>query len=448
LLFAHTTFFTTPQQQEEASLKRNKKLIVLPHTLVIFHPATTLVEIILTMPRFSYLVLVQLVLVACSSAQASEVELCEQLHLSFTGVESSMSIDFVSPSEESAVIYYRNQNDRYASNSIISTTSSYFDEIGWLHYAEMRELVSHEKYMYKISIIRENEAVETACTNWIEFEAGYPIRPDGTQYRIGDSRSDRGVEGGIAAVYADFGLANDVSMKHLQEEGLREAFDYALHIGDISYDLFTNKSTVGNEFMRQVSAVYKHKPLMVAAGNHEHNDNFTQYTQRFKAQQMYAGANSRSGTSFYYSFDVGFIHYVVINTEVYKYQNQTASSPLPFTPEEQLAWLEEDLKLANKNRENVPWIVMAGHKGWYMNEFSGMACIFYINIVYLLTQNVLFYLSSAVSYKINGAICTNFTAFDDLSCQYGVDLYLTGAQCRNAHCLLFIDIYFTCRVCD
>jgi hypothetical protein len=241
----------------------------------------------------------------------------------------------------------------------------------------MRELVPHARYVYKIVIIGKNEAVDEECTEWIEFEAGYPTREDGSKYRIGDnshsgadSNSDR--EGSIAAVYADFGLANDVSMKHLQEEGARGAFDYALHIGDISYDLFTNKSTVGNEFMRQVSAVYKHKPLMVAAGNHEHNDNFTQYTQRFKAQQMYAGANSKSGTSFYYSFDVGFIHYVVINTEVYKYQNQTASSPLPFTPEEQLAWLEEDLKLANRNRDQVPWIVMAGHKGWYMNEFSGM----------------------------------------------------------------------------
>lgn len=37
---------------------------------------------------------------------------------------------------------------------------------------------------------------------------------------------------------------------------------------------------------------------------------------------------------------------------------------------------------------------------------------------------ILFFL--LVSYKINGAICTNFTAFDDLACEYSVDLYLTG----------------------
>jgi hypothetical protein len=308
------------------------------------------------------------------------VDACEQLHLSFTGIESSISIDFVSPTESVAVIHYKPLDNDHKSIIKSITTSSFFEEIGWLHYAEMRDLSPRTFYEYKIFILNDDSASEIECTDWIEFQAGYPIRSDGTHYRIGDSTSNGEVEGGIAAVYADFGLANDVSMKHLQDEGRRGVFDYALHIGDISYDLLTNKSTVGNEFMRQVSEIYQHKPLMVAAGNHEHNDNFTQYTQRFKSQEKYAGSNSRSDTSFYYSFDVGLIHYVVINTEVYKYVNQTASSPLPFTPEEQLAWLEEDLKLANKNRDEVPWIVMAGHKGWYMNEFSGMALIWMITL--------------------------------------------------------------------
>lgn len=298
-------------------------------------------------------------------------KICEQLHLSFTGLESSVSIDFVSPKEEFAYLYYKAGGSSGDELSKSMSASSFYDEIGWLHRSEMRDLIPGMTYDYKIFIIDEQGGSDVECTDWLSFHAGYPTRVDGSRYRIGDSPSGGGVEGGIAAVYADFGLANDVSMKHLQDEGARGAFDYALHIGDISYDLFTNKSTVGNEFMRQVSTIYQHKPLMVAAGNHEHNDNFTQYTKRFKSQEVYAGANSKSDTSFYYSFDVGLIHYIVINTEVYKYVNQTASSPLPFTPEQQLAWLEQDLKQANQNRDQVPWIVMAGHKGWYMNEFSG-----------------------------------------------------------------------------
>lgn len=303
------------------------------------------------------------------AADSDASTVCEQLHLSFTGVENSMSIDFVSPSNEFSSIHFKIRDSGDLLKT--STTSSFMDEIGWLHYAEMQNLLPGTMYEYKIFVVKEQGIYDVECTDWISFEAGYPTRSDGTHYRIGDGYSNGGVEGGIAAVYADFGLANDVSMKHLQDEGARGDFDYALHIGDISYDLFTNKSTVGNEFMRQVSDIYRHKPLMVAAGNHEHNDNFTQYTQRFKAQEEFAGTHSKSDTSFYYSFDVGMIHYIVINTEVYKYQNETANSPLPFTPEQQLTWLEQDLIQANQNREEVPWIVMAGHKGWYMNEFSG-----------------------------------------------------------------------------
>ena len=327
------------------------------------------------------------IIVSQESVDENNIVTCEQIHLSFTGIETSLSIDFVSSKESSLIEYKSSESNEFMKTL---TSSIYNEEIGWLHHAEMRNLVPRTKYSYKIYSVNDDVGDEE-CTEWIEFEAGYPIREDGSDYRIGDSRNDNDeIEGAIAAVYADFGLANDVSMKHIQEEGLKGKFDYGLHIGDISYDLFTNKSTVGNEFMRQVSAVYKHKPLMVAAGNHEHNDNFTQYTQRFKAQEEYAGANSGSGTSFFYSFDVGLIHYVIINTEVYKYQKETASSPLPFSPEEQLKWLEEDLKLANKSRKQVPWIVMAGHKGWYMNEFSGTRCIFAdsIKIVLLMIRCV------------------------------------------------------------
>jgi hypothetical protein len=109
---------------------------------------------------------------------------------------------------------------------------------------------------------------------------------------------------------------------------------------------------------------------------------------------------SGSGTNFYYSFDVGLIHYVVIDTEVYRYESQTNNSPHPFTAQQQLNWLESDLKKANTNRDAVPWVVMMGHKGWYMNNWGEV--------------------------QDPDQITTNFTAFDDLACHYGVDLYLTG----------------------
>lgn len=82
-----------------------------------------------------------------------------------------------------------------------------------------------------------------------------------------------------------------------------------------------------------------------------------------------AGAASGSNTSFFYSFDLGLVHYVAIDTEIYAYQQQTAASLSPFTREQQLAWLESDLAAANANRDRVPWVVAFGHKGWYMAYF-------------------------------------------------------------------------------
>lgn len=122
-----------------------------------------------------------------------------------------------------------------------------------------------------------------------------------------------------------------------------------------------------------------------------------------------AGAASGSGSAFFYSFDLGLVHYVAINTELYIYQKearhsspvvgahpraialslspshalhsiatpQTAASQAPVSREQQLAWLEADLAAADANRANVPWIVVYGHKGWYMAYFRTPQASFY-----------------------------------------------------------------------
>jgi len=57
---------------------------------------------------------------------------------------------------------------------------------------------------------------------------------------------------------------------------------------------------------------------------------------------------------FWYSFDYGFAHIVVISTE----------HPIdPGTP--QYEWLTRALERANKRREETPWIIVTGHRGLY-----------------------------------------------------------------------------------
>ena len=54
---------------------------------------------------------------------------------------------------------------------------------------------------------------------------------------------------------------------------------------------------------------------MVIPGNHEAHHNFTQFRNRFNMPKN----EYNNGTSYYYSFDYGPVHWVMYNTETYYY---------------------------------------------------------------------------------------------------------------------------------
>jgi predicted phosphodiesterase len=309
----------------------------------------------------------------CASVASASVE---QIHLSFTENSTAFAIEFVSTSETCEVEYYDVSNS--GATSTATTQTEFVDSIGYLHRGVLTSLNPASHYQYRVN---EGTGNSTAWTNFKTM----PF-----------SKS-----GGRAAVFADFGLRNDVSMGHLIQDFQEGNVDYFVHAGDIAYNLMDNNSEVGNIFLRTVSDGFaKSAPYMVAPGNHESHDNFTQYNQRFRALADSFASNGRPGGNFFYSYTVGLIHYVVIDTELFKFPNQTKNSKYPFTAQQQLDWLEQDLAAANLLRDTVPWVVMLGHKGWYMDNFG----------------------TESEPDTLN----TNFTGFDDLACRYGVDLYLTG----------------------
>lgn len=121
---------------------------------------------------------------------------------------------------------------------------------------------------------------------------------------------------------------------------------------------------------------------MTCVGNHEAPGNFSQYQNRFSLVRDGVGRSSGSDTNLWYSFDEGLIHWIAIDTEVYVYSVDQGQI------QRQMNWLEQDLVKANQNRQNVPWIIMFGHKGWFMD--------------------------------------TNYTGFEYLAHKYGVDVFLCG----------------------
>ncbi|CAI9117891.1 OLC1v1019380C1 [Oldenlandia corymbosa var. corymbosa] len=98
-------------------------------------------------------------------------------------------------------------------------------------------------------------------------------------------------------------------------------------------------------------------PMMVIEGNHEiepqaEGVTFKSYLTRFSVPAEESGSNS----NFYYSFDAGGIHFLMLGA--YTDYNKTGA---------QFGWLQSDLQ--SINRSITPWVVAAWHPPWY-NSYS------------------------------------------------------------------------------
>jgi acid phosphatase len=175
--------------------------------------------------------------------------------------------------------------------------------------------------------------------------------------------------------------------------------DLFLHVGDMSYadepdqnmilDFTTAYyETRWNNFQTAMQPLTANNIYMTAPGNHEAtciqlfdcyceliNDsaitkqyrNFSAYLHRFS---MPGGDQIDTYKNLWYSFDYGLAHIVVINTET-DFEGAPAGPNTSLNAGNfrangtQVRWLEADLKNATKNRCNVPWIIVMGHRPWY-----------------------------------------------------------------------------------
>lgn len=94
-------------------------------------------------------------------------------------------------------------------------------------------------------------------------------------------------------------------------------------------------------------------PIMVIEGNHEieeqaENQTFVAYSSRF----AFPSEESGSSSTFYYSFNAGGIHFIMLGA----YISYDKSG-------DQYKWLERDL--ASVDREVTPWLIATWHAPWY-----------------------------------------------------------------------------------
>jgi len=127
-----------------------------------------------------------------------------------------------------------------------------------------------------------------------------------------------------------------------------------VHMGDFAYDLESQAGKRGDKFMEAIQPIAANIPYMVFAGNHETNFNFSNMNMRFKMP------NFNNTQNHLYSFNLGNIHFVVYDVELLEVQPELLNITV--------AWLAEDLKQANANRAERPWIVVTTHRPLYCSK--------------------------------------------------------------------------------
>eukprot|EP00118_Oscarella_pearsei_P008592 m.45250 g.45250 ORF g.45250 m.45250 type:complete len:419 (+) comp33576_c0_seq3:37-1293(+) len=159
-------------------------------------------------------------------------------------------------------------------------------------------------------------------------------------------------------VYGDMGRHGGAFiLPHLRNEVKDPGNTAILHVGDFAYDLHSDGGVNGDEFMNRIQDLAAVMPYMTAVGNHEIFFNFSHYQNRFSMPT--------TDSKFWYSINIGPIHFVSYSSEVY-----FTNGPIA----EQLAFLEADLAEANVNRDKQPWVIAFGHRPMYCSNLDDDDC--------------------------------------------------------------------------
>ena len=211
----------------------------------------------------------------------------------------------------------------------------------------------------------------------------------GTKYyfRVGDTKANQWSEYGSfrtsAADVEEFSFValTDTQSKHLPDaffsaDTMRQAVATAvnsafiMHSGD-----FVNEGDEEELWIGQMNAakdILLHSVIAPAVGNHEEEAHA--FWQHFTLEHT----NDHKTTGIYYSYDYGNVHFVVLDT------NKENEEETSYIDDEQLEWLEADLKQAREN--GASWIIVNMHKGLYTlgehadnEKFAGEDGVIYIN---------------------------------------------------------------------
>ena len=227
----------------------------------------------------------------------------------------------------------------------------------WLQSAATWERFEH-KGTYVTGHVLYTSIMQGLNSNCLyEYQVGTSLFFSDTYMVSG--RSPGAMDGPVRlVVYGDMGAGkpSEVVRTHLRSFITKESVDGVLHLGDIAYNLDWKRGRLGDQFLNELEGIADRVPYMFTPGNHESDKNFTQYKRRFRMPWN----SDNEGTNMFYSLTLGPVHIVMYNTELIRFGTRAEM-------QRQRAWLLKDLVQANETREEVPWLILAGHKPFYCN---------------------------------------------------------------------------------
>jgi len=273
----------------------------------------------------------------------------EQIRISWTERENEMRVTWVTYSSTKSLMKYRPVLcDLAASERVVEGNYKLFNEgthgvprFQYIHTAVMKELKPECFYEYSVGneMVWSSKHVISGRTP--DYEKPYEdVGNPATIVLIGDLGAD---------CYAQ------PTIDLLNEHAEMRNFDAIVHLGDFAYELDDNWGETGDMFFRMIEPLVANYPYMALPGNHEDHLNYTHYKERF----IMPLNEANQGTGYFYSFNMGSAHIIMMNTEVY------LSSNMKDQLQNQLNWLEEDLQKANDEREIRPWLIVMSHHPLY-----------------------------------------------------------------------------------
>lgn len=304
----------------------------------------------------------------------------EQIHLSLGANHTEIWVTWSTmkpPNEMSRLVYCDLTTDPHCDEEKISHGRLFERQVveedeKWIHAtrlsrrilytyrAKFQKLIPGNLYIYRVetrhdSQILSSRTYQYRAKNFDNYKATFKL-----------------------ALYGDLGLVNGQSIPRLIQDVDNSLYDLIVHNGDFAYDLNTHLGHYGDEFMRKIEPIAARVPYQTSVGNHEVAENFTHYDQRFTMINS-GGLDVGKQNNFYYSFNVGPIHFVAFSTEFYYFLDTVGMIAL----ENQYEWLKKDLSIATSPSERAkrPWIIVFGHRPMYCSSRDNDDCSKESNII-------------------------------------------------------------------